>query len=98
MNKILLVGALALSFSAQALLVQTQKGTYMVEPSAGGFEVYGLSGQGVTSVIRHGDSGYSVIGPNGVSNIYMDNPGEVKGFSVDPSNVDVTPLPGFGDR
>ena len=97
--KLILAGALALtSMEANALLVQTQKGTYMVEPSAGGFEVYGLSGQGVTSVIRHGDSGYSVIGPNGVSNIYMDNPGEVKGFSVDPSNVDVTPLPGFGDR
>lgn len=96
MNKILLVGALALSFSAQALLVQTSKGTYEVVQTPGGFDVYGLSGQGNTTIINHGN-GYSVIGPNGTSNIYLD-PGENTRFSIDPETTDLTPIPGFPER
>lgn len=90
--------ALALFFSAQAqaVWVQTPKGTYDVEQTPGGFVVYGMSGQGITEVIRTGD-GYSVLSPQGVTNVYEDGKTSNPNMTVDPFDLSVTPIPNMGD-
>lgn len=86
-----LLGFVLLAGHAHAITwVQTPRGNYAVEPNSNGFTVYGLSGQGVTSVIRNGN-GYSVIAPNGVTNIYEDGSTSKPGMAVDP--FDITPTP-----
>lgn len=81
---------------AHAVWVQTPKGTYDVEQIPGGFVVYGLSGQGVTTVMREGN-GYSVIAPDGVTNVYENGTTSRPGMTVDPFDLSVTPIPSLGD-
>ena len=91
--------SLALFFSAQAqsaTWVQTPKGNYAVEQTPGGFVVYGMSGQGITEVIRTGD-GYSVLSPQGVTNVYEDGRTSNPNMTVDPFNLEATPIPNMGD-
>lgn len=83
-----------LASPAHALLVQTPHGTYEVQQTPGGFDVYGLSGQGVTTVIRNG-GGYSVIAPDGVTNVYGTDAKPT--LSVDPSDLSVTPIPNMSE-
>ena len=78
-----------ISAGADATLVQTPKGTYVVEPSPNGYEIYGLSGQGIASIIRQ-PGGYAVQSPEGTTNIYMDG-NEQMGIGVSPSDLSVTP-------
>jgi hypothetical protein len=82
--------ALLISANAEAVLVQTPKGTYDVEQSPNGFEVYGLSGQGIASVIRQ-PGGYAVQSPEGTTNIYMDGGDERMGLGISPADLSVTP-------
>jgi len=91
--------SLALFFSAQAqsaTWVQTPKGNYAVEQTPGGFVVYGMSGQGVTTVVRTGN-GYSVLSPEGVTNVYEDGRTSNPNMTVDPFDLSVTPIPNMGD-
>ena len=81
---------------AQAVWVQTPKGTYDVEQIPGGFVVYGLSGQGITTVLREGN-GYSILAPNGVTNVYGDGHTSNPNVVVDPFDLSTTPIPNMGD-
>jgi len=89
---------LALFFSAQtqAVWVNTPRGSYAVEQTPGGFVVYGMSGQGVTTVMRTGN-GYSVLSPEGVTNVYEDGRTSNPNMTVDPFDLSVTPIPNLGD-
>lgn len=87
MKRILI--ALLISADAEAVLVQTPKGVYDVEQSPNGYEIYGLSGQGIASIIRQ-PGGYAVQSPEGTTNIYMDGD-EQMGLGVSPSDLSVTP-------
>ena len=72
--KYLALSLIFLASDASAFLVMGPQGAVDVQQNADGFTVYGLSGQGITQVMRTG-SGYSVLGPQGITNIYM-APGE----------------------
>lgn len=96
MTKTLVSLACFLASPAYAVWVQTPKGTYDVEQTPGGFVVYGLSGQGVTTVTRTGD-GYSVLSPQGVTNVYSDGRTSNPNVTVDPFDLSVTPIPNMGD-
>lgn len=94
------VGALALFLSAPisaGVFVQTPKGSYDVEQIPGGFVVYGLSGQGATTVMRDG-AGYSVSAPDGVTNVYSDGHTSNPNITVSPFDLSPTPvIPNLGD-
>jgi len=94
------VGALALFLYAPisaSVFVQTPKGSYVVEPSPGGFEVYDMNGNGITSVQRDG-SGYSVISPQGVTNVYSDGRTSNPALNYNPIDGSSTPIiPNLGD-
>lgn len=87
MKRIVLM--MLVSSSAGAVLVQTPKGTYDVQQSPNGYEIYGLSGQGIASIIRQ-PGGYAVQSPEGTTNIYMEGD-EQMGLGVSPSDLSVTP-------
>lgn len=87
---------LFLCADAQAVMVQTPRGSYEVVQTPGGFQVYGMSGQGTTTVIRQGN-GYSVIAPDGVTNVYGDGTTSKPDMTVDPFDLSVTPIPNLGD-
>ena len=92
-----LLGLLVLSAPVYgATWVQTPKGNYAVEQTPGGFVVYGMSGQGVTTVVRTGN-GYSVLSPEGVTNVYEDGRTSNPNMTVDPFDLSVTPIPNMGD-
>jgi len=55
-----------------------------------------MSGQGVTTVTRTGD-GYSVLSPQGVTNVYSDGRTSNPNVTVDPFDLSVTPIPNMGD-
>ena len=94
MKRILI--ALLISADAEAVLVQTPKGTYDVEQSPNGYEIYGLSGQGIASIIRQ-PGGYAVQSPEGVSNFYLEGNEQI-GIGVSPTDLGVTPvIPNLGD-
>lgn len=88
--------ALFICSDAQAVWVQTPKGTYDVEQIPGGFVVYGLSGQGITTVLREGN-GYSVLAPNGVTNVYGDGHTSNPNVTVDPFDLSTTPIPNLSE-
>ena len=99
MKKSIYALALLLAYGeAHALTwVNTPKGNYAVEETPNGFNVYGMSGQGVTSVTRNG-GGYTVMSPEGVTNIYTDGSTSKPGLSVDPFDLGATPvIPNLGD-
>lgn len=91
-----LLGLVLFAGHAQAVMVQTPRGSYEVAQTPGGFQVYGMSGQGTTTVIRQGN-GYSVIAPDGVTNVYENGTTSRPGLSVDPFDLSVTPIPNLGD-
>lgn len=91
-----LLGLVLFAGPAHAVWVQTPKGTYDVEQIPGGFVVYGLSGQGITTVMREGN-GYSVLSPQGVTNVYGDGHTSNPNVAVDPFNLEATPIPNLGD-
>ena len=82
---------LALAFDAQALLVQGPGGSYDVQPlPGGGFTVFGLSGQGITTVLPTG-GGYSVLSPQGITNVYSDGTTSDPNVTVDPFDLHAIP-------
>lgn len=83
--------AIGFSCNANALFVQTPNGDYDVEQTADGFVMYGLSGQGISTVTRQ-DNGYSVQTPQGTTNIYNDGTTSMPGLVVDPLNRNTAPV------
>ena len=97
MKKIALALFLLASNAHALTWVNTPKGNYAVEETPGGFNVYGMSGQGITTVTRQGN-GYTVISPEGTTNIYTDGTTSKPGMSVDPFDLSTTPvIPNMGD-
>ena len=97
MKKIALALFLLTTDADAVTWVQTPKGNYAVEENGNGFTVYGLSGQGVTTVTRQGN-GYTVMSPEGITNIYTDGTTSRPGMSVDPFDLSTTPvIPNLGD-
>jgi len=83
---------IALALPAHGMLVQTPKGSYDVQPLAGGgFAVYGLSGQGVTTVLPTG-GGYTVLSPEGVTNVYEDGSTSNPNVVVNPFTLGADPV------
>ena len=97
MKKIALACFIAYGEAHALTWVNTPKGNYTVEETPGGFNVYGMSGQGLTTVTRQGN-GYTVISPEGTTNIYTDGTTSKPGMSVDPFDLSTTPvIPNMGD-
>ena len=75
-------------------IVMTPRGNYMVGRSGNDTTLYGLSGQGITTIMDMGN-GYAIMSPQGVTNVYGDSSTRPS-VSVDPSNLDATPvIPGL---
>lgn len=84
---------LVVALDTNALFVQSPSGNYDVQQDVGGgFTVYGLSGQGITTVIPTGDGGYSVLSPRGVTNVYGDGATSRPGVVFDPVDGNVKPV------
>ena len=97
MKKTALALLLAVGEAHALTWVNTPRGSYAVEETPGGFNVYGMSGQGITTVTKQGN-GYTVISPEGTTSIYTDGSTSKPGMSVDPFDLSPTPvIPNLGD-
>lgn len=82
---------LVVALDTNALFVQTPHGSYSVYETPTGFTVYGSSGQGITTVTRTVDGGYTVSGTHGTTMIYGDGEASRPSLSIDPSDLSVKP-------